>query len=142
MATANFGCAINLEKLACHAYGNFNPRTFAAVNLRIRSPRATALVFSSGRIVCTGTASEYAALTALSVFFKMVRAVAPDAHIVSRKIQNLVSVGYLGGNVRLDNLSRAMLLNSQFDPEIFPGLRLKLRSPPAKVLIFVKVSSF
>jgi transcription initiation factor TFIID TATA-box-binding protein len=138
VATANFGCPINLERLACSAYGNFNPRTFAAVNLRLNSPRATALVFSSGRIVCTGTASEYAALTALSVFLKMVQAVAPEARIVTRTIQNLVSVGNLGGHVRLDDLASAMLLSAHFDPEIFPGLRLKLRAPPAKVLVFCK----
>lgn len=138
VATANFGCAVNLEVLAESAKGNLNPRTFAAVNLRLHSPRATALVFSSGRIVCTGTASEYAAFTALSVFLHMVQKVAPEAKLVTRTIQNLVSVGNLGSSVRLDDLSRSLLLCTTFDPEIFPGLRLKLRSPPAKVLIFAK----
>lgn len=138
VATANFGCSINLEALAESAKGNLNPRTFAAVNLRLYSPRATALIFSSGRIVCTGTASEYAAFTALSVFLHMVQKVAPEAKLVTRTIQNLVSVGNLGGSVRLDDLSRSLLLCTTFDPEIFPGLRLKLRTPPAKVLIFAK----
>lgn len=138
VATANFGCPINLEALAYCAKGNLNPKTFAAVNLRLFSPRATALVFSSGRIVCTGTSSEYAAFTALSVFLTMAQRVAPEARLVTRTIQNLVSVGNLGGCVRLDQLSRSLLLCTTFDPEIFPGLRLKLRSPPAKVLIFAK----
>lgn len=138
VATANFGCPINLEALAESAKGNLNPRTFAAVNLRLHSPRATALVFSSGRIVCTGTSSEYAAFAAISVFLHMIQKVAPEAKLVTRTIQNLVSVGDLGKSVRLDDLSRSLLLCTTFDPEIFPGLRLKLRTPPAKVLIFAK----
>lgn len=121
VATSNFGCPIDLEALACSSYGCYSPKTFAAVNLRLRSPRATALVFSSGRLVVTGTTSEYAALTAMSLFLTMVQTVAPEARMVTRTIQNLVSVGNLGCSVRLDLLSRRMLLSSMWDPEVFPG---------------------
>ena len=36
----------------------YNPKRFAAVIMRIREPRTTALIFSSGKMVCTGAKSE------------------------------------------------------------------------------------
>lgn len=36
----------------------FNPRRFAAVIIRIRDPKTTALIFKSGRMVITGAKSE------------------------------------------------------------------------------------
>ena len=73
VATANFGVPIKLERLAWAYYGEYNPRTFAAVHLRLREPKTTARVFSSGRIVCTGSPSEHAALAALNIYLHMVR---------------------------------------------------------------------
>ncbi|RLN41418.1 TATA-box-binding protein 1 [Panicum miliaceum] len=36
----------------------YNPKRFAAVIMRIREPKTTALVFASGKMVCTGAKSE------------------------------------------------------------------------------------
>ena len=36
----------------------YNPRWFAALVMRIKEPKATALIFSSGKIVCTGSKDE------------------------------------------------------------------------------------
>jgi len=79
VATASFGVDVDLEKLAWFCYGEYNPRTFRAVKLRLTTPRyritkhhtlvlypklkgfhnrSTALIFSSGKVVCTGGASE------------------------------------------------------------------------------------
>ena len=83
VVTANFGCVMDLEQLAWRCYGEYNPRTFRAVKLRLTEPRSTALVFSSGRVVCTGGASECAALTALHVFLSVTRVVHPEARMRS-----------------------------------------------------------
>ena len=48
-----------LQKIALHARNaEYNPKRFAAVIMRIREPRTTALIFSSGKMVCTGAKSE------------------------------------------------------------------------------------
>ena len=113
-----------------------NPRTFRAVKLRLTTPKATALVFSSGKVVCTGGASEVAAMTALHVYLSIVRTVHPEAKMCSLTIQNIVASCKFSAPVRLEELARAFMLRSAFDPELFPGLRLKLRSPKAKILVF------
>lgn len=59
MSTVNLGCQLDLKLIALHARNSeYNPKRFSAVIMRIREPRTTALIFSSGKIVCTGAKSE------------------------------------------------------------------------------------
>ena len=47
---------LDLKSIAMRARNaEYNPKRFAAVIMRIREPRTTALIFSSGKMVCTGT---------------------------------------------------------------------------------------
>lgn len=46
-STTNFGCRLDLKKIALKCRNTeFNPRRFGAVIMRLREPRATALIFS------------------------------------------------------------------------------------------------
>lgn len=59
VSTVNLGCKLDLKKIALHARNaEYNSKRFAAVIMRIREPRTTALIFSSGKMVCTGAKSE------------------------------------------------------------------------------------
>ena len=53
----------------------YNPKRFSAVIMRIREPRTTALIFSTGRIVITGAKSEQAVMLAARIFEKAVQKV-------------------------------------------------------------------
>lgn len=44
-------------------------RRFAAVIMRIREPRTTALIFSSGKMVCTGAKYAYLIITTVVDFY-------------------------------------------------------------------------
>ncbi|XP_077319520.1 TATA box-binding protein-like 2 isoform X2 [Lithobates pipiens] len=58
VSTVNLACKLDLKKIALHARNaEYNPKRFAAVIMRIREPRTTALIFSSGKMVCTGAKS-------------------------------------------------------------------------------------
>lgn len=59
VSTVDLGCKLDLKRIALHARNaEYNPKRFAAVIMRIREPRTTALIFSSGKMVCTGAKSE------------------------------------------------------------------------------------
>ena len=50
-STVNMCSKLDLKKIALHARNaEYNPKRFAAVIMRIREPRTTALIFSSGTI--------------------------------------------------------------------------------------------
>ncbi|KAH7701846.1 Protein TBP-1, partial [Aphelenchoides avenae] len=62
VSTCNLGVTdLDLKAIALRARNaEYNPKRFAAVIMRIRDPRTTALVFSSGKVVVTGAKSEEA----------------------------------------------------------------------------------
>ena len=52
VATVNLGCKLELKKIAMGARNaEYNPKRFAAVIMRIREPKTTALIFASGKMV-------------------------------------------------------------------------------------------
>ena len=59
VATSSLERPIPLVKLA-EALPNteYNPEQFPGLVMRIKEPKTSALIFSSGKIVCTGTRSE------------------------------------------------------------------------------------
>ena len=59
VSTVNLGIQLDLKRIALKARNaEYNPRRFAAVIMRIREPKTTALIFSSGKMVVTGAKSE------------------------------------------------------------------------------------
>ena len=59
---------------------NYNRRKFAAITIRIDDPTVTALLFTSGRLVITGSKSWYECMLASLVIVKMLREVQPECH--------------------------------------------------------------
>ena len=59
VSTVNLGIKLDLKHIALHARNaEYNPKRFAALIMRIREPKTTALIFASGKMVCTGAKSE------------------------------------------------------------------------------------
>ena len=57
VATSQFEHNIDIRKVAWLCYGELDPSTFAAAKFRMGHSNSRALVFSSGKVVCTGAAS-------------------------------------------------------------------------------------
>lgn len=51
----------------------YKPKRFAAAIIRIREPKTTALIFQSGKMVCTGAKSEEESEKAAKDYAKMIR---------------------------------------------------------------------
>jgi transcription initiation factor TFIID TATA-box-binding protein len=52
VATVNLQCTLDLKAIALRARNaEYNPKRFAAVIMRIRDPKTTALIFGSGKVV-------------------------------------------------------------------------------------------
>lgn len=50
----------------------YNPARFTGLIMRIQNPRATALIFRSGKVVCTGARSEDDSLLAAKKFARII----------------------------------------------------------------------
>lgn len=78
---------------------------FAAVVLRLREPKATALVFSSGKMVVNGARSEDDARLASRKFARIIQKLGyPEATFKEFKIHNVVASSDIRMRLRLNDL--------------------------------------
>jgi len=138
VCTVNLGCKLDLKKIALQARNaEYNPKRFAAVIMRIRDPRTTALIFSSGKMVCTGAKSEDQAKLAARKYARIVQKLGFPAKFLDFKIQNMVGSCDVKFPIRLEGLVLTHGQFSSYEPELFPGLIYRMVKPRIVLLIFV-----
>ncbi|XP_008574902.1 PREDICTED: TATA box-binding protein-like protein 2 [Galeopterus variegatus] len=138
VSTVNLACKLDLKKIALHAKNaEYNPKRFAAVIMRIREPRTTALIFSSGKMVCTGAKSEEQSRLAARKYARVVQKLGFPARFLDFKIQNMVGSCDVRFSIRLEGLVLTHQQFSSYEPELFPGLIYRMVKPRIVLLIFV-----
>lgn len=96
VATCNLATELDLKTIALKARNaEYNPKRFAAVIMRIRDPKTTALIFRSGKMVVTGAKSEEDARMAARKYARIIQKLDFPARFADFKIQNMVRVGRL-----------------------------------------------
>ena len=149
------GRELNLRTLALKARNaEFNPDRFAALILRLSEPKATALVFQSGKMVVTGTKSEKAARDATAKFAAMIKKImASDKDASGRAagasssagafevtdftLRNIVASADVGFPIQLEHLAFEHHRFASYEPELFPGLIYRMQTPRIAILVFV-----
>ena len=127
VSTVNMGVKLDLKKIALHARNaEFNPKRFAAVIMRIREPRTTALIFSSGKMVCTGAKSEEDSRLAARKYARIVQKLGFPTKFKDFKILNMVGSCDVKFPIWLEGLVLTHSQFSSYEPELFPGLIYRL----------------
>ncbi|KAH8875159.1 TATA-box-binding protein isoform 2 [Schistosoma japonicum] len=138
VCTVYLGCKLNLKNIALSARNaEYNPKRFAAVIMRIREPRTTALIFSSGKMVCTGAKSEEQARLAARKYARIIQRLGFEAHFKEFKIQNMVGSCDVRFHIRLEGLVLSQGQFATYEPELFPGLIYRMTKPKIVLLVFV-----
>lgn len=137
VVSANLGHDIPLEKMAATLSNTeYNPEQFPGLVIRIKEPKTSALIFSSGKIVCTGARSMDKVHESIRKIIKSLEKINvkikqyPEVHI-----QNIVAAGSVGMDLNL-NVLAMKLDNTEYEPEQFPGLVYKLPDQKATFLLF------
>ena len=116
---------------------SYNPETFPGLILKIKKPKISSLVFSSGKLVLTGAKSTGMVHEGVQQMIKILRTVGTkiteEPEII---VQNIVASGHF--NHRTINLELAALWleHSMYEPEQFPGLIYRLAEPKTVLLLF------
>ncbi|CAF0885028.1 unnamed protein product [Adineta steineri] len=138
VSTVNLGCQLDLKRIALQARNaEYNPKRFAAVIMRIRNPRTTALIFGSGKMVCTGAKSEEDSLQAARRYARVIQKLGFPAKFRDFKIQNMVGSVDVKFPIRLEALVLKHYQFCSYEPELFPGLIYRMMHPKIVLLIFV-----
>jgi len=114
----------------------YNPKRFPGLVFRLKRPKTATLIFSSGKMVCTGAKSEKLARSAVN---KVVRELKKNGIIVLGKpkitIQNMVASANLHRKIDLETAAD-LLDNVMYEPEQFPGLIYRMKDPKTVLLAF------
>ncbi len=137
VATATLGQKIDLLAIM-KVFRNveYRPKKFPGLVFRLKRPKTTTLIFSTGKMVCTGAKSEKMARSAVK---KVVQELKNNGIIILRKptivIQNIVASANLHGLVDLE-MAADILDNVMYEPEQFPGLICRMGDPKVVILVF------
>ncbi|MBU0762136.1 MAG: TATA-box-binding protein [Candidatus Altiarchaeota archaeon] len=137
VAEADFGVTIDLKDFVSKTDGvEYTPEIFSGVIYRLHEPKITALIFSSGKSVLTGALSE----ENIGVAVDKVKAKLLEAGIKVKstpcfEVQNIVASADLGSKINLDQLAIESL-NTEYEPEQFPGLVFRIENPKTVILVF------
>jgi transcription initiation factor TFIID TATA-box-binding protein len=137
VASSELGQRIDLDSIAKVLPGaEYKPEVFPGLVFHLKSPRATALIFRSGRIICAGSKSERQARLAIGAIVEELRR---GGIVILRRpktvIRNVVASCKLGVGLDLERAARS-LSGAVYEPEQFPGLVYRLRSPKMALLLF------
>ena len=138
VSTSNLKCILDLREIALKAKNaEYNPRRFAAVIMRIKEPKTTALIFSSGKIVCTGARTEEESRQASRIYAKIILKLGFPVRFTEFTVQNIVASCDVKFPIRLEGLANTYLKFCSYEPEMFPGLIFHMQDPKIVLLIFV-----
>jgi len=128
---------IPLERMAATLSNTeYNPEQFPGLVIRIKEPKTSALIFSSGKVVCTGARSMDKVHESIKKIIKSLEKINVNIKIEPKvKIQNIVASGSVGMDLNL-NVLAMKLDNTEYEPEQFPGLVYKLPAAKATFLLF------
>jgi len=127
---------IDLNQIARkHADVEYNPERFPGLVMRILKPKATILIFSTGKMVVTGMRKASEADKVVEKVLKNIRKAGIKVSNPEITIQNIVASGDLHTNIDL-NMAAIVMEYAMYEPEVFPGLIYRMQDPKTVFLIF------
>lgn len=114
----------------------YKPAQFPGLVFRLQKPKTATLIFSSGKMVCTGAKSEQESIKAVQT---VVRLLKKEGFLIKHEpiieIQNIVASIDLHAKINLEQAAQK-LENVMYEPEQFPGLIYRMMEPKVVILMF------
>ena len=132
VSTAYLNAKLNLYDIGLKGRNvEYKPKRFAAAIMRIREPKTTALIFASGKMVCTGAKSENDSKTAALAYAKQLKKIGnKEVKLSQFTIQNIVGSHDVGFTIKLETLLSKTIeqgaKDCRYEPELFPGLIFRM----------------
>ena len=140
VASTKLAEAFDLPKIEAELEGaEYNKKKFPGLVYRVQAPRAAFLIFTTGKIVCTGAKNVEDVRTVIINLAKTLKSIGfekinlePEIHI-----QNIVASADLKTRLNMNAIALGLgLENIEYEPEQFPGLVYRIKQPRVVVLIF------
>jgi transcription initiation factor TFIID TATA-box-binding protein len=140
VASTKLADAFDLPKIETELEGaEYNKEKFPGLIYRVKAPKAAFLIFTSGKIVCTGSRNIEDVRTVITTLAKTLKSIGFDEIDLDPEIhvQNIVASADLKTRLNINAIALGLgLENVEYEPEQFPGLVYRIKQPKVVVLIF------
>ena len=139
VASASIGKELMLQDIAFQLEGaEYDQDRFPGLIYKLAEPKTAALIFRSGKVVCTGARSIPDVHVAINKVVDELRVldmpVKDEPDIV---IQNIVATTNLESTLNLIQIAMSLgFENVEYEPEAFPGLVYRMDDPKVVLLLF------
>jgi transcription initiation factor TFIID TATA-box-binding protein len=113
----------------------YNPERFPGLVMRVEKPKATVLVFSTGKMVVTGLRQASDADEVVGEVVERIKKAKISAANPVITVQNIVASGDLHTPIDL-NMAAVVMEYAMYEPEVFPGLIYRMQDPKTVFLLF------
>jgi len=136
VCTFSVRCHLNLKRIAMEGCHVEYKRENGMLNMKLRRPNATATIWSSGKITCTGSTSEFEAKIAARKIARRIQKLGFNTRFGSYRVVNVLGTCAFHFGIKLNQFSNEHKHASSYEPELHPGVTYKIKEPKATLKIF------
>jgi transcription initiation factor TFIID TATA-box-binding protein len=128
----------NLERLVKSLDGaRYTPGIFPGIVYRSENPPVSFLIFASGKMICLGAKRMEDARQAIKKLTRKLKKARIEVKSAPKvEVRNIVASVDFGRKFDIEHIARRFE-NTEYEPEVFPGLVFRLDDPKAVLLLFV-----
>jgi transcription initiation factor TFIID TATA-box-binding protein len=136
--TCDLDCLIDIRHIASVARNvEYSPKRWSGAIVRIREPKATGMIWKTGRMICLGARTLASARLAVRRLARVVRRCGFDARPRDLRVRNMVASVDARAVLRLEGIVRKHSNVARYEPELFAGLNYQLHRPKVTLVMFV-----
>lgn len=129
------GCHLNLRQIALKGVNVEYRRESNMITMKLRKPKVTASVWSSGKITCTGATSETDARIGARRIARVIQKLGFDTRFRRMRIVNVLGSCSMPFEIRINAFSQQHR-EAEYEPELHPGVTYKVKHLKATLKIF------
>ncbi len=139
VASSSMDRKIDLEEASRILEGSeYDPEKFPGLVFRVKEPKTAILLFTSGKVVCTGGKTTEDARTSVNKVKDLLNESGVEITTeIEVTVQNIVASYGLGVDLNLNSVAITLGLERvEYEPEQFPGLVYRLVDSDVVLLLF------
>ncbi|MGA1820516.1 MAG: TATA-box-binding protein [Thermoplasmatota archaeon] len=139
VSSSSAGVPLDLQKISMALDdAEYVPEKFPGLIYKVKDPKTALLLFSSGKLVCTGAKSVAMAEEVVGRVLSMIKDMGINVDTSPKvEVQNIVASSDLGQEINLNAIAISLGLERvEYEPEQFPGLVYRVDHPRVVALLF------
>lgn len=129
-------CHLNLRKIALEGINVVYKREVGKVLMKLRKPRITATIWSSGKIICTGATSEEEAKFGARRLARCLQKLGFLVKFTEFKVVNVLAVCTMPFEIRLPEFTKSNRPHASYEPELHPAVCYRIKTIRSTLQIF------